>query len=239
MKVLILCGGKGTRMYPTTEEIPKPLIHIGHRPILWHIMKLYSKNGHKNFVLLLGFGGDMIKEYFGKTENIETDWNITFLDTGMETRKGDRIKQAKHLITEDKFILAYGDDLCNVNINDVIRRHDDNKKMVTITAVRERSNFGVVDMDDIGIIKQFREKPLLGHWISGGYIVVNREVIDHIGEGMDETDAFEALASEGKVQAFRHDGFWRTMNTINDMEKLNSMWEKGELQKELGIYNSE
>lgn len=238
MQVVILCGGKGTRMYPRTEKVPKPLIYVGDRPILWHIMKLYSKHGHKDFILLLGFKGGMVKEYFSNPENTEPDWNITFLDTGLDTKKGQRLVMAKDLIKGDKFLLAYGDDLCSVNINDVIRFHEDNGKMVTLTSVKLVSDFGIVDMDENGTIKQFKEKPVLEHWISGGYLVVNKEVLDYIGPGMDETDAFELLAKEGKVQAFRYDGFWKTMNTIKDMQTLNEMWKSGELQKELGIENS-
>jgi len=226
-------------MYPTTEELPKPLMHIGDRPILWHIMKIYSKHGHKDFILLLGFRGDMIKEYFSKPDNKEPDWNITFLDTGLNSKKGDRIRMAKDSINGDKFLLAYGDDLCNVNINDVIKFHEENKKAVTLTSVKLVSNFGIVDMDENGTVKQFTEKPVLEHWISGGYLVLNKEVIDYIKPGMDETDAFEVLATEGRVQAFRHDGFWKTMNTIKDMQDLNELWKSGELQKHLGIENSD
>jgi len=225
-------------MYPETEELPKPLIHVGNRPILWHIMKLYSKHDHKDFILLLGFKGDMIKEYFSESANIEPDWNITFLDTGIGTEKGARIRLAKDLITGDKFLLAYGDDLCNVNINDVIKLHEKNGKMVTLTSVKLTSSFGIVEMDENGTVKEFKEKPILDHWISGGYIVLNKEVIDYITAGRDETDAFAALAAEGKVQAFKHDGFWKTMNSIKDMQELNDLWEKGELQKKLGIENS-
>ena len=238
MQVIILCGGKGTRMHPTTELLPKPLMHIGDRPILWHIMKFYSKHGHKDFILLLGFKGKMIKEYFSKLENLDSDWNITFLDTGLETKKGDRIRMAKELIKGDKFLLAYGDDLCNVNINDVIKFHEENSKMVTLTSIKLVSNFGIVEMDESATVKQFKEKPVLNHWISGGYLVLNKEVIDHIKPGMDETDAFETLAADGKVQAFKHDGFWKTMNSIRDMQELNDLWKKGELQKYLGIENT-
>lgn len=238
MQVVILCGGEGTRMYPTTEELPKPLIYIGDRPILWHIMKLYSKHDHKDFILLLGFKGKMIEEYFSKPENREPDWNIKFLDTGLKTSKGDRIRMAKDLISSEKFLLAYGDDLCNVNINDVIKFHEENGKAVTIIAIKLVSNFGIIDMDGNGTVKQFKEKPVLDYWISGGYLVLDKEVIDYIKPGMDETDAFEQLAKEGKVQAFRHDGFWKTMNTIRDMQDLNELWRKGELQKHLGIENT-
>jgi glucose-1-phosphate cytidylyltransferase len=239
MEVVILCGGKGTRMYPKTEEVPKPLMYVGNRPILWHIMKLYSRYGHKDFILLLGFKGELIREYFGKPENKEPEWKITFLNTGLNTKKGQRILKAKDCIKGDKFLLAYGDDLCSVNINDVIKLHEENGKMVTLTSVRLVSDFGIVDMDDNGIVRKFKEKPILDHWISGGYLVLNKDVLDYIGQDMDETDAFELLAADGKVQAFKHDGFWKTMNTIKDMQMLNEMWKKGELQKELGIENSD
>jgi glucose-1-phosphate cytidylyltransferase len=225
-------------MYPRTEEVPKPLIYVGDRPILWHIMKLYSKYGHKDFILLLGFRGDMIEDYFNDPTNREPDWNIVFLDTGLDTKKGQRIMMAKDLIRGDRFLLAYGDDLCNVDINDVIEFHDTNNKMVTLTSVKLMSDFGIVDMDETGTVKRFKEKPILDHWISGGYLVLNKEVLDYIGPGMDETDAFELLAKEGQVQAFKFDGFWRTMNTIKDMQVLNDMWKGGELQKKLGIENS-
>jgi glucose-1-phosphate cytidylyltransferase len=237
MQVMILCGGVGSRMYPSTQELPKPLIHIGSRPILWHIMKLYSRYGHKDFILLLGFKGEMIKEYFSKKENIEPDWNIIFLDTGIDSKKGDRIRMAKGLVTDEKFLLAYGDDLCNVDINKVIEMHNKNCKFVTLTSVRLVSNFGIVEMDENNVVRQFREKPVLDQWISAGFLVLNREVIDFIKPGMDETDAFEELAKDGKVQAYKHYGFWKTMNTIKDMEELNDLWKKGELQKELGISN--
>jgi glucose-1-phosphate cytidylyltransferase len=238
MQVVVLCGGKGVRMYPATEKLPKPLIQVGGRPILWHIMNLYAKQGHKDFVLLLGFKGDMIKEYFSKSENIAPDWNITFLDTGLDTGKGERIRMAKDHIKGDKFLLAYGDDLCDVDINDVIKMHEENGKKVTFTSVRLVSNFGILDMENNGIIKQFKEKPVLDHWISGGYLVMNKDVIDLIKPGMDETDAFEELAKHGQVQAFKHEGFWKTMNTIKDMQDLNDMWDNGELQKHLGFEDS-
>lgn len=238
MQVVILCGGKGTRMLPTTEELPKPLIHIGDRPILWHIMKLYARQGHKDFILLTGFRADMIEEYFSDPANIEPDWKITFLDTGVNASKGERLMALNGRITGDNFLLAYGDDLCNVNINDVIQLHEKNKKAVTITTVRLASPFGVVEMTDDGIITKFREKPILDYWISGGYICASRKVLEMLKPGMDETDVFEELAEQGQVQALKHYGFWKTMNTVKDLQDLNDMWSKGELQKELGIENN-
>ena len=123
--------------------------------------------------------------------------------------------------------------------NDVIKFHEENGKMVTLTSVKTTSNFGIIEMDENGLVKQFKEKPILDYWINGGYLVLNKEVIDYIKPGKDETDAFETLAAKGAVQAFKHDGFWKTMNTIKDMEDLNDLWEKGELQKQLGIKNSD
>jgi glucose-1-phosphate cytidylyltransferase len=233
MQVVVLCGGMGSRMYPATKELPKPLIHIGDKPILWHIMNLYASHGHKEFILLIGYKGEEIKQYFSDKKNVGEDWKITFLDTGIETRKGDRLKMAKDLITGKSFLLAYGDDLSNVDINKVIDMHERNRKMVTLTSVRLTSNFGIVDMTPDGTVIQFREKPQLDQWINGGYLVVDKDVIGHIAPGKDETDAFAELAKEGKVQAYKHEGFWKTMNTIKDMEELNDLWNKGELQKHL------
>jgi len=234
MEVVILCGGRGVRMYPATEKLPKPLIEVGGKPILWHIMKLYSRHGHNDFILLLGFKGQMIKEYFSNPENTDSSWNITFLDTGFDTKKGERLRMAKDSIKGDKFLLAYGDDLCDVNINDVIKMHNENGKKVTFTSVRLVSNFGILEMEENGVIKNFREKPVLDYWISGGYLVMDKDVIDLIKPGMDETDAFDELAKAGEVQAFKHTGFWKTMNTIKDVQDLNDLWNEGELQKYLG-----
>ncbi len=231
MEVVVLCGGRGIRMYPATEHMPKPLIEVGGKPILWHIMNQYSKHGHNDFILLLGFKGEMIRDYFSKKENIAPEWNITFLDTGLESRKGDRIRMAKDSIKGDKFLLAYGDDLCDVDINSVIKMHEENSKKVTFTGVRLVSNFGVLEMDENNVIRGFKEKPVLDHWISGGYLVMNKEVIDSIKPGMDETDAFDVLSKEGQVQAYKHEGFWKTMNTIKDVQELNDMWNNGNLQK--------
>lgn len=237
MKVVILCGGKGTRMLPTTEEMPKPLIHVGNRPILWHIMKLYSKYGHKDFILLTGFKAALIEEYFSNPQNVDPEWHITFIDTGLNATKGERLMALKGKLKDENFLLAYGDDLCSVNINDVIGVHEKNCKMVTITTVRLASPFGVVEMDDAGVISKFKEKPILDYWISGGYIVANSKIIDMIKPGMDETDVFEELAAQGQVQALKHYGFWKTMNTVKDLQDLNDLWSNGELQKELGIEN--
>lgn len=229
----MLCGGKGSRLLPITEKIPKPLFHIGDKPILWHIMKTYARYGHKDFVLLIGYKGDMIKDYFSKQENTEPDWNVSFIDTGLDTTKGDRLRMAKDHIKDDNFILAYADDLSDVDINKVIDMHMKNEKIVTITSVRVKSRFGILDLHENNEVKGFVEKPVLDQWMSAGYIVLNKRIFDFMQPGKNETDAFADLAPQGLVQAFKHMGFWKTMNNIQDGNELNDMWTSGELKKTL------
>jgi glucose-1-phosphate cytidylyltransferase len=254
MKVLILCGGSGTRMHPENSadyknhseviEVPKPMITIGHKPIIWWIMKKYSNHGYKNFVLLVGFKHEFIKYYFNNPEHIEPDWNIEYSYAGINASKGDRIRKAlKDGLTEDDdkdIMLAYGDDLCNVDISRVAAFHKKANKMVTLTSVKLVSNFGILKLDENNVVKQFQEKPVLDDcWINGGYIIMKKKVLNHIMmHNEDETDTFEQLAKKGQVQVFKHDGFWKTMNTIKDMQVLRELWNNGKLQEELGIKNS-
>jgi len=237
MEVVILCGGDGTRMWPYTQKVPKAMIPIGGRPILWHIMKLFAKNGHKEFKLLVGYKKSLIKKYFDNPKNTEPDWNIEYSNAGRGASKGKRIIEAykEGKIKGDNFILAYGDDLCNVNIDDVIKKHNENGKLVTLTSVKLVSDFGILELNGDDTVRQFREKPQLEHWINGGYIVMSKKVISDymIKNGGDETDAFEHFAKSGGVQVFKYDGFWKTMNTIKDMNILEELWKKGELQKQL------
>lgn len=233
MEVVILCGGKGTRLMPITEDIPKPLFHIGDKPILWHIMNLYASQGHRDFILLLGYRGEMIKDFFSNPQNVPSDWKITFLDTGIESTKGDRLRMARKAIRGENFLLAYGDDLSDVDINKLIDFHKRNNKLATITSIRLPSNFGVLEINESDEVRAFIEKPLLEQWISGGFIVLNKKIFEHMPEGVDETDAFQVLAPRGLVQAYKHEGFWKTMNTITDANQLNEMWESGELKKKL------
>lgn len=231
MEVVILCGGKGTRLMPITEDIPKPLFHIGDKPILWHIMNLYASQGHKEFILLLGYRGEMIKDFFSNPGNVSSDWKITFLDTGIESTKGDRLRMARSAIKGENFLLAYGDDLSDVDINRLIDFHTANNKLATITSIRIPSNFGILAINENSEVRDFIEKPVLDQWISGGFIVLNKKIFEHMPEGVDETDAFQTLAPRGLVQAYKHDGFWKTMNTITDANQLNEMWANGELKK--------
>jgi glucose-1-phosphate cytidylyltransferase len=254
-QVVILCGGDGTRMlpenerdarkYPETEDFPKPMITIGNKPILWHIMKKCSKNGYKRFLLLIGYKRKIIIDYFKNPAHKESDWEIEFSNAGRGASKGERIRKAfkdgKIKFDEDGDIfLCYGDDLCSIDMDKVMKKHKLNKKLVTLTSVRPFSNFGVITFNgDDGTVKEFKEKPQLTFWINGGYIAINKKAINYIIKiDGDETDAFELLAKRRKVQVVKYSGFWKTMNTIKDMIELRKMWGNGELQKELKIYDS-
>ncbi len=232
MQVVILCGGEGTRLLPKTEIVPKSLIPVGGKPILWYIMKIYSKHGHKDFILCLGHLGNKIREYFQNPENVEEDWNITFIDTGLKVNKGERLKRIKDYIKDEIFLVSYGDDLSDVNINEVIEFHKKNNKIATLIAVNPIYEFGVLGMNDNDEIIGFREKPKLDHWINGGYFVFNKKIFDCIEEGWDlEKETFEALAKDRQISAFKHKGFWKSMNTLKDAMELNEMWEKNGLKK--------
>ncbi len=236
MQVVILCGGKGIRLWPTTEKIPKPLIPVGDKPILWHIIKKYSRHGHKDFILCLGYLGNQIKEFFQNPKNVENDWNITFVDTGLNSSKAERLRRIQKFIKGSNFFVAYGDDLSDVDVNEVLKFHQKNNKIVTLTAVNPISNFGILEINGNTEIVKFKEKPKLNHWINGGYFVFNKRIFDFLKEGWDlETDVFDCLTKKREIVAFKHDGFWRYMNTLKDVNELNEMWKSGELQKI--IYN--
>ena len=230
MQVVIFCGGKGTRLRPYTEDLPKPMIPIGDKPILWHIMKIYSQYGHKDFILCLGHFGKKIREYFIDKKNIERDWYITFVDTGLDSTKGERLRKVKNLIKDDNFFVVYGDDLSDVNINEVLDFHKKNNKIVTLTAINPISHFGILEMNGDEIIN-FKEKPKLDHWVNGGYFVFNKKIFDYLKDGWDlEKETFEQLVKEKQINAFKHKGFWMTMNTFKDFIELKELWDKEELQ---------
>ena len=230
MQVVIFCGGEGTRLRPYTEDLPKPMIPVGNRPILWHIMKIYSQHGHKDFILCLGYLGEKIREYFQNKKNIEKDWYITFVDTGLDSTKGDRLRKVKDFIKDDNFFVVYGDDLSDVNVNEVLDFHKKNNKIVTLTAINPIYQFGILELNDNEIIS-FKEKPKLEHWINGGYFVFNKKIFDYLKDNWDlEKETFEKLVKEGQINAFKHNGFWMTMNTFKDVIELNELWYKGKLQ---------
>jgi len=218
MKVVILCGGKGTRLGKV--DLPKSLIEVGGKPILWHVMKLYKSFGYNDFILCLGHRGDMIKKAFQNSE-----FNIIFVNTGDETLTGGRIKKIEHLITEDIFHCTYCDGVANIDINKLVEFHKSCGKTATISIIKQNSQFGKVTIDDNNIIKSFKEKPLLDFWINGGFFVFNKDIFKYLErDEMMVQGPFEKLASEGQICAFKHHSFWKCMDTIKDVTFLNEQW---------------
>ncbi|MBV9987988.1 MAG: glucose-1-phosphate cytidylyltransferase [Chitinophagaceae bacterium] len=249
MKVVILAGGLGTRISEETDLKPKPMIMIGDKPILWHIMKLYSAHGFNEFVILLGYKGYVIKEYFYNyylhQSNVMIDladnslsildsesepFKITMIDTGKETMTGGRILRARNYIGEQDFMLTYGDGVGDVNIAELRKFHESNGKTLTVTAVQPEGRFGSLEIEGPQV-KSFIEKPTGdGFWINGGFFVCKPAVFDYIREGdatIFEKSPLENLAANGELVAFRHHGFWKPMDTLRDKMVLNEMWETG------------
>jgi len=250
MKVVILCGGLGTRLREETEFRPKPMVPIGTRPILWHIMKFYAHFGFKEFILCLGYKGDVIKDYFrnyqwqssdltlrlGPTPQItwhnqhsEEDWQVTLIDTGQSTLTGGRVRRALAHIPDDEFLLTYGDGVCNVDVPALIKFHRANNGLATLTAVRPSGRFGELTLSGDAIIS-FREKPdsEVGY-INGGFFVVNKKIAEYLPDDkcIFEFDALPKVAEAGKLHAFRHDGYWQCMDNQREMEMLNKLWNDG------------
>jgi len=246
IKVVILCGGKGTRLREETAFKPKPLVEIGNKPILWHIMKIYSHFGYKNFVLCLGYKGNMIKDYFLKYDflnndftleleknNIifhckkQEDWNITFADTGENTNTGGRIKLIEKYINEDYFFATYGDGVADINIDKLVLSHLNSKKIATLTALHPVSKYGILEIDNSNTVTYFKEKPIVKDWVSGGFFVFNNQIFDYLDtNSILEEDSFERLVEEKNLNVFKHDGFWGSMDTYKDVEYLRKLWNK-------------
>ncbi|MES2588753.1 MAG: glucose-1-phosphate cytidylyltransferase [Bacteroidota bacterium] len=246
MKVLILAGGFGTRLSEETDIRPKPMAEIGGKPVLWHIMKIYSQYGFNEFVILLGYKGYYIKEYFAnyfihqsdltidlkenKVEvhsNFSEPWKVTLLDTGLNSMTGGRIKRAADYIGDEDFLLTYGDGVANIDVKKLIEFHKSHGKLMTMTSVLPEGRFGAIDTDKDNKILEFKEKPKGdGNWINGGFFVCSPKVLDYI-DGDDtifEQKPLENLASEGELYTYRHDGFWKCMDTLRDKTQLNEMW---------------
>ena len=246
-KVVILCGGKGTRLREHTEFIPKALVKVGDMPVIWHVMKTYSHYGYKDFVLCLGYKGDMIKEYFLNLEFMENDftlslkskaekiiahepkleeWNITFADTGLETPTGGRAKKIEKYIKDETFFLTYCDGLSNVDINKLYKFHKQKGKIATLTAVHPTSRFGIIGINN-GIAISFKEKPYMEGVINGGFFVFNRKVFDYLdNNSVLEEEPLRKLTKEGQLAVYEHKNFWGCMDTFKDVEMFNSMWDK-------------
>jgi len=222
MQVVILCGGKGTRMGKDLGGMPKALIPIGDKPIIWHIMKYYSHFGFNDFILCLGYKGQDIEKFFKKNN----EFDIRFVDTRVETNTGGRIKKIEKFINSEIFFATYGDGLSDINLNQLLKFHLEHKKIATLTAVRPHTTFGIVGIDsDSNLVTHFDEKPILDHWINGGFFVFNRGIFDYLrGGDILEKHSFSRLLKDNQICAFKHKHFWKCMDTYKDNLELNELW---------------
>ncbi len=250
MKVVILCGGRGTRLQEETEFRPKPLVPIGERPVLWHIMKLFSHAGLREFVLCLGYKGNMIKEYFLNYEAMNSDFTICLgnqqtvqfhnthpeeglrvclADTGLETMTGGRLQRVARYVDTDTFMLTYGDGLADIDIRALLEFHRAHGKLATVTTVRPMLRFGVPELDANDRVAHFSEKPQAQGWVSAGFFVFQRGVLDYLegDECVLERKPLERLAADGELMAYRHKGFFFAMDTYREYQYLNELWARG------------
>lgn len=249
MKVLILAGGFGTRLSEETELRPKPMVEIGGRPILWHIMKGYAAQGFREFVILLGYKGYYIKEYFANYflhqsdvtfdlganqmhvhNSSSEDWRVTLLDTGQQTMTGGRVRRARDFLDGERFMLTYGDGVADVNLAGLLEFHQQHGRLMTLTSVQPEGRFGAIVQSPEGMVSEFKEKPMGdGAWINGGFFVCEPGVIDYIdGDStVFEREPMERMAAKQQLAAYRHTGFWRCMDTLRDKTQLNELWASG------------
>lgn len=247
MKVVILAGGFGTRISEDTHLKPKPMIEIGSKPILWHIMKIYSYYGFNEFIICLGYKGNVIKDYFSKFylynsnitfdftnddpmivhENVVEPWKVTLVDTGLYTNTGGRIKRLQKYIGNKSFMLTYGDGVSNVNISELLSYHKKNGKIATVTAVNPMGRFGAIKLSDSNVVKEFNEKNRQDNsWINGGFFVLEPKIFDYIegDETIFEKAPMEILTRQNELIAFKHIGFWHPMDTLKDKNYLQNLW---------------
>jgi glucose-1-phosphate cytidylyltransferase len=251
MKVVILCGGKGTRLREETEYRPKPMVQIGNRPVLWHIMKIYANYGFKDFVICLGYKGNMIKEYFlnyemmnndftiqlGNRKDVEihgnhheSDWNVTLADTGEESQTGTRVKKIEKYIDDDTFLMTYGDGVADINIKDLVEFHKSHGKIGTMTGVHPSSRFGEFTMKGDQVV-EYNEKPQTKEGlINGGFFVFNKEIFNYLSYDDDcilERKPLENLAADGELMLYNNAGFWQCVDTYRELEVMNHLWKEG------------
>tara|TARA_B100000927_G_scaffold285754_2_gene276253 strand:- start:1483 stop:2256 length:774 start_codon:yes stop_codon:yes gene_type:complete len=249
MKVFILAGGFGTRLSEETNIRPKPMVEIGGKPILWHIMKLYSYYGYNDFVILLGYKGYYIKEYFANyflhqsdiTIDLESNsmkilnnssepWKVTLIETGLNTMTGGRIKRAASIIGNNPFMLTYGDGVSDIDINNLVKFHKSHGKLITMTSVQPKGRFGALDIANNNQIVKFKEKPRGdGNWINGGFFVCEPKVLDYITNSdsiVFEQEPLVQLAKDSELMSYKHGGFWQPMDSLKDKNDLNMLWEQ-------------
>jgi glucose-1-phosphate cytidylyltransferase len=247
MKVIILAGGFGTRISEYTETIPKPMVPVGGKPILWHIIQRYASYGHKDFYIALGYKAEIIKEYFLKFSSInsdfsidfssgkmkihnsnELDWKVTLVDTGQDSMTGGRVKRMQPFIGNEPFMLTYGDGVADIDMNALVDFHQDHGKMVTVTAVHPVARFGELEMDGKNV-KSFQEKPQVTRgWINGGFFICQPEFFSLINNDSTilEREPLENIANAGELMAYKHNGFWQCMDTKRDKDLLEDLWVK-------------
>jgi glucose-1-phosphate cytidylyltransferase len=251
MKTVILCGGRGTRLGEHGASLPKALIDIGGRPVLWHLLKSYAHHGLNDFVLCLGYLGVEIKRYFLEREQLEgdftltardqaqhfrshaeqpEDWRITFAETGPDTPTGGRLHRiAKYLGDEENFCVTYGDGLADVDLSALLEFHCQHGRIATVTAVHPQATFGFMELGAENLVTAFQEKPVLSQWINGGFFVFNRAIFDYLDETATlEREPLEALARAGQLVAYQHTGFWKCMDTFKDNLEFNQLWDDGQ-----------
>ena len=248
MKVIILAGGFGTRLSEFTESIPKPMVTIGGKPILWHIMNVYAKFGHKDFYIASGYKAEVIKEYFLNYRTLNSnftvdlsngdivvhqqdkvDWKVTLVDTGLNSMTGGRVKRMQNLIGNEPCLLTYGDGIADIDINSLVKFHKDHGKMVTVSAVHPGARFGELEINN-NTVTSFQEKPQVMYgWINGGYFVINPDFFNLISgdDTVLEKEPLEMVAKMGELMAFRHNGFWQCMDTKRDRDLLENLWKIG------------
>ena len=250
MKVVILAGGFGTRISEESHLRPKPMIEIGGKPILWHLMKIYSHYGYNDFIVCCGYKGYVIKEYFADYylhcsdvtfdftdenkmiihNNVAEPWRVTIVDTGLHTQTGGRIKRIQKYVGDETFMMTYGDGVSNIDINELVKFHSNNNKIATITAIQPGGRFGVLDIDDNDSIRSFAEKKQEdGGWINGGFMVLEPSIFNYIDgdKTVFEVEPLEKLANEGQLNAYKHFNFWKCMDTQRDKGLLENLWNEG------------
>lgn len=251
MKVIILCGGVGTRLKEETEFKPKPMVYIGNKPIVWHIMKIYASYGYNEFILALGYKADYIKDFFLNQKAFTSDFTldtrshkskfyledrnevdnfkITFVDTGIETLPGERILRCQKYIPikEKHFMVTYGDGVADIDIDALVKFHKKQKTIGTITGVHPRSKYGLVKVNKNNLVAHFTEKPVLNDWINGGFMIFDKRAFDYVKPGEMEHNLLQRLASKNQLSIYYHDNFWFCMDTYKEVEDLNKMWKEG------------